>query len=174
VKQSDWKWEKTYNNPIIYDFCGNSGVCEEIMNKSVSEPPSELQIFLSYMDPLFRKIADESNKYATLQLNSANRKKLKGDDKWLETTEDLRAYFALIILMSQVRKPSIHEYWSKDKCTDTPIFRETMSRERFRLISRFLHFAEDSSADPSDKLRKIRPIIDHFSSKFSELYYPIH
>jgi hypothetical protein len=34
-----------------------------------------------------------------------------------------------------------------------------------------LHFAEDSSADPSDKLRKIRSIIDHFSSKFSELYY---
>jgi hypothetical protein len=125
------------------------------------------------MDPLFRKIADKSNKYATLQLNSANRKKLKGDDKWFETTEDeLRAYFALILLMSQVRKPSIHEYWSKDKCTDTPIFRETMIRERFRLISRFLHFAEDSSADPSDKLRKIRPIIDHFSSKFSELYYP--
>jgi hypothetical protein len=153
VKQSDWKWEKTYNNPIIYDFCGNNGVCEEILNKSVSEPPSGLQIFLSYMD-LFRKIADESNKYATLHLNSANRKKLKGDDKWFETTEDeLRAYFALIILMSQVRKPCIQQYWSKDKCMDTPILQETISRERFKLISHFLHFTYDSNADPSDKLK---------------------
>jgi hypothetical protein len=50
---------------------------------------------------LFQKIADKINNYATLQLNNADRKKLKGDDKWFEITEDeLGAYFALIILMS--------------------------------------------------------------------------
>jgi hypothetical protein len=45
-KQSDCKWEKT-DNPTIYEFSENSGVCEELLNKFESEPPSELEIFLA-------------------------------------------------------------------------------------------------------------------------------
>jgi hypothetical protein len=55
------------------------------------------------MEPLFRKTADKINNYATLQLNNANIKKLNSDDKWFEITEyELSAYFAWIILISQV------------------------------------------------------------------------
>jgi hypothetical protein len=45
-----------------------------------------------------------------------------------------------------------------------------MGRERFKIISRFLHFTHDENEH--DKLRKIQPIIQHFSSKFSEMYLP--
>ena len=48
--------------------------------------------------------------------------------------------------------------------------RETMSRERFSLLSRFQHFADDNLLDPHDKLKKIRPIITHFLERFSKLY----
>lgn len=172
-KQSDWNWTKTDNNPVIYPFIGDSGVCEHLLNKFEPDPPSELSIFLEYMEPLFNKICDETNAYATRQLNNSLRKKLKDDDKWFDTTADeIRAYFALVILMSQVRKSCIQLYWSKNRCNDTPIFRETMSRERFKLISRFLHFTNDNNEDENDKLKKIRPIIQHFSTKYSELYLP--
>jgi hypothetical protein len=40
TKQSDWKWTKTDSNPLI--------------------PPSELSIFLEYMEPLFEKICQET------------------------------------------------------------------------------------------------------------------
>jgi hypothetical protein len=67
------------------------------LNKSESEPPSELEIFLAYIDPLFQKIADETNNHATLQLNNAYRNRLKGNDKWFEIIEDeLTAYVALL------------------------------------------------------------------------------
>jgi hypothetical protein len=125
------------------------------------------------MDPLFVKICEETNAYATKQLNSADRKKLKDDNKWFETTPDeMRAYIALVILMSQVRKSRIQLYWSKNRCLETPIFHETMSRERFQLISRFLHLTDDKNADKNDKLKIIRPIIEHFSTKFANLYLP--
>jgi hypothetical protein len=53
------------------------------------------------MEPLFQKVANETINYVTLQLNNAKRKKLKGDDIWFEKTQDeLKAYFAFIILMS--------------------------------------------------------------------------
>jgi hypothetical protein len=44
-KQSDWKWTKTDNNPLIYVFNENSGICDDLLSKSEAEPPSELSIF---------------------------------------------------------------------------------------------------------------------------------
>jgi hypothetical protein len=74
--------------------------------------------------------------------------------------------------MAQVRQPRIQLYWSKDWCTETPILGETMSTERFLLISQFLHFTDDiATGKPNDKLKKLRPVITHFSETFSELYF---
>jgi hypothetical protein len=93
---------------------------------------------------------------------------------WFPTTEDeMKGYFSLVILMSQVQKSRVQLYWSKNKSIETPIYHETMSRDRFMLISRFLHFANDKAiGDDSDKLKKIRPMITHFSDKFSGSCYP--
>jgi hypothetical protein len=41
------------------------------------------------MEPLFEKICDETNEYARVQLNNPNRKKLKDDEKWFDTTHSL-------------------------------------------------------------------------------------
>jgi hypothetical protein len=43
-KQSDWKWTKTDNNPLIYAFTENSGICDDLLSKFEAEPPSELSI----------------------------------------------------------------------------------------------------------------------------------
>jgi hypothetical protein len=64
---SDWNWTPTDNNPIIFPFNTYSGVCADLLKKYESQPPSELQIFLEYMDPLFVKICEETNAYATKQ-----------------------------------------------------------------------------------------------------------
>jgi hypothetical protein len=73
-KQSDWNWTKPDNNPVIYPFIGDSGVYEHLLNKFEPVPPSELSIFLEYMEPLFNKICDETNAYATRQLNNPREK----------------------------------------------------------------------------------------------------
>jgi hypothetical protein len=109
-KQFEWKWTKTANNPVIYPFTENSGICNDL-SKFEAEPPSELSVFSEYMDHLFEKICDETNLYARVHLNNPNRKKLKDDEKWFDTTEDeIKTYLALVILMSQVRKPRIQLY----------------------------------------------------------------
>jgi hypothetical protein len=91
------------------------------------------------MEPLFEKIINKTNVYATIQLNNPDRKKLKDDEKWFDTTADeIRAYFALVILMSQVRKSRIQLYWRRNRCIDTPIFRKTM--KNIFLSFRYVHF----------------------------------
>ena len=169
---NEWEWVTGDNVAIIHPFTANSGVSEFIFDKYAGESPTELSIFLDFMDPLFSIITTETNNYARKQLSNDNRKSKSDDDKWFDTTEDeIKAYFALCILMSQVRKPRIQLYWSKSRCIETPIFSETMSRERFLLISRFLHFTDDTvTGDAGDKLKKLRPIINHFLEKFSSLF----
>ena len=50
-----------------------------------------------------------------------------------------------------------------------------MSRNRFQLLLKFLHFNDNSNMpapdDPSpDKLFKLRPLLDHLFEKFQEVY----
>jgi hypothetical protein len=41
-KQSDWKWTKTDNNPVMYPFTENSGICNDLLSKFEAESPSTL------------------------------------------------------------------------------------------------------------------------------------
>jgi hypothetical protein len=43
-KNSDWKWTKT-DDPLIYPFTENSGICDDLLSKFEAESPSELSIF---------------------------------------------------------------------------------------------------------------------------------
>jgi len=51
-----------------------------------------------------------------------------------------------------------------------------MSRNRYQLISKFLHFADNRRWNPTDpnrdKLFKVRPLLDHMNRKFQEVYVP--
>jgi hypothetical protein len=106
-------WATTENNPVIHSFTESSGVSEYLFNKYATESPSELSVFLDYMDPLFSMIATQTNNYAQKQLLNDSGKK-RSDNKWFDTTEDeIKAYFALCILMAPVRKPRIQLYRAK-------------------------------------------------------------
>ncbi|KAJ9594104.1 hypothetical protein L9F63_014470 [Diploptera punctata] len=61
---SNWIWKNTENCPFIHLFRENTGVCEQLFNKYPTNSPSELLLFLDFMDPLFAVIAKETNDYA--------------------------------------------------------------------------------------------------------------
>lgn len=47
-----------------------------------------------------------------------------------------------------------------------------MPRDRYLLILKFLHFADNSSVNKDDRLFKIRRIVDHFRSTSKNSLYP--
>ncbi len=54
---------------------------------------------------------------------------------------------------------------------------DRISRDRFREISRYLHFADNATLAPRtspqyDHLGKIRPILDYFLTRFSVVFTP--
>ena len=73
---------------------------------------------------LLQLLTEQSNLY-----HSHNEEKWKISPKTLKwssnTPEEMRKFLGLIILMGQVRKENIRDYWSTDPILSTPIFPHT-------------------------------------------------
>ena len=52
-------------------------------------------------------------------------------------------------------------YWSSNEVVATPYFSKMMSRNRFQLIMRMLHFSDNTEFDAWDRLNKIRPVLSY-------------
>ena len=100
----------------------------------------------------------------------------KADNKYMGswydlTKEELKAFIAMIILMGIIHKPNVNSYWSMDELFATPSFSQIMSRDRFKLILKFLHFNDNSTYD-RDRLHKVRPLLDMLRNRFRTAYRP--
>lgn len=87
------------------------------------------------------------------------------------TVTELENFLGLSILMGHVQKGDLQSYWSTDLLLHTPIFGQTMSRDRYIHILRNLHF-HDNEEIVSHPLVKIKPVIEHVQSKFSAALTP--
>ena len=98
--------------------------------------------------------------------------------KWNPITdEELRAFFGFSILMGINHLPAIDDYWSRDPHLRYGPIADKISRQRFRDISRYLHFVDNDHLAPRgdpfyDRLGKVRPLIEHLSERFEDVYKP--
>jgi hypothetical protein len=67
----------------------------------------------------------------------------------LGTVENFNGYW-FFLLMGIISQSDINEYWSTDPIASTPFFPATMSRDRFLLITSFLHLANIDDLIPRD------------------------
>ncbi|XP_064120710.1 piggyBac transposable element-derived protein 4-like [Macrobrachium nipponense] len=90
----------------------------------------------------------------------------------------MRAFIGIALIMGIVRLPGINDYW--DTC-HKPIsqtwFREHFERDRFKLLLKFLHFANNDGMPAQDSqdydpLYKNKPVIDYFVHVFKRHFHP--
>lgn len=95
-------------------------------------------------------------------------------NKWKElTVAELKNFIGLIIHMGTVRINRFNDYWNTSRYFDFSFVREQMSRDRFLLILRCLHFStNDRVGCENDRLHKVRLLIDHFTTIMQTVYYP--
>ena len=88
------------------------------------------------------------------------------------TLSELFRFVALILTMGIVSLPKIPQYWS----TKWPFgnFSSIMKRDRFQLLLKMLHLADNSSyGQPGyDNLFKLRPLLDSLVEQFKLMYRP--
>uniref|UniRef100_A0A3Q2YM37 PiggyBac transposable element-derived protein domain-containing protein n=1 Tax=Hippocampus comes TaxID=109280 RepID=A0A3Q2YM37_HIPCM len=116
---------------------------------------------------------DEIIDHIVAMTNLQGQRTIKRCHAWKPVSvAELKTFFGLTFLTSYVKKPSVSLYWSMDEIDATPHFGQTMPRNRFQTIWKFLHYNNDVSQDDSDKMYKVRPVLDYIVEKFKELYQP--
>ena len=146
----------------------NSGVTDRFM---VADHADEYEYFIKFFDiDIINLIVEETNRY----YNFCNRENnVIPRPRWMNTTADeMYVFLALVLLMPQVQKSTISEYWSKNPMITTDFFTKYMTRDRFILILRYLHFTNNDNSPEDDGLWKIRNVYENLNEKFSTFFSP--
>ena len=140
---------------------------------------------------MFTIIAEETNRYARQQITRI----MDGRDQieqiehhshrrharlgtWRDVNEeDIKIFIAHILVMSSVKKPALHNYWSTQKLSRTPFFGTYISRNKFQDILWNLHVADTTHNPPPgfpnhDPLAKVRPLVTMCQNNFRLRYTP--
>lgn len=169
-----WNWTHVPNTPNVFQFSGLAGVNRHLVRdlSNLGTVVSELSVVSEFLtQEMYENISVETNRYAAQKLSAPGKKLSQLEMKWFDTTADeIKAYIALCVIMSQMKKGKLSSYWTTRKVMVTPIFGETMSLNRFRLLNRFLHFTNTTQLDTNDKLCRIRPFLDHMFTVFETNY----
>lgn len=125
-----------------------------------SKPKEFFDLF--FTQEVLQLVADETLRYA----------QQAGDTEFKTTVHEISIYWGLCMVMGVIRKPSIFMYWSTAIYSSTPIFGKVMTRKRFQVLSRYIHFADNQANTPDDKLSKIRKYYDLITQSFHEIAMP--
>ena len=128
-------------------------------------------------EDMWQLFAEQTNIYANQFLaGNPNLKPPSRARRWMDTNPtEMKTLAGLLILHRIVQKRENGMYFSKRESIVMPYFAQIMTKERFRLLLKFLHFADNSKFDPDQhhkELCKIQPILDQLKSKFSSVYTP--
>ncbi|XP_030009855.1 piggyBac transposable element-derived protein 2-like [Sphaeramia orbicularis] len=80
---------------------------------------------------------------------------------------ELEQFIGTLVYMSILRLPRSRMYWS-NMCRVQQVA-DVMTRERWNELKNFLHFSDNSAPNNSDRLFKIRSLIDFLLPKFQAL-----
>ena len=67
--------------------------------------------------------------------------------------------------------PTLEDYWSISTRYKNNVVQNIMSRNRFELILRFLHFSDNEKAS-DDRIYKVRDLIDKLIENFQKILEP--
>ncbi|PNF29671.1 PiggyBac transposable element-derived protein 4 [Cryptotermes secundus] len=162
--------------PKVLDFTGPPSGINRSAAPNINSQSSPFSIFILFFQQIFQILVQESNRYfhQFLARQDAPGPSVQPPDV---TIEEIYNFLAIIIQMGHDQRDTLKDYWSRDEQYYTPFYRNTMVRDRFLHILRFLHF-ENNDAPPNrddpeyDRLWKIRKIFDNLNNKFCELYNP--
>lgn len=164
-------WNDDENNLNIFDFTKTNELLVSLPGNS--EPYNYFNILL---DELFlEKVCEMSNMYAQQAYGNSENKKHARINKWRDlSVDELKVFLGLILHTGILSLPRLQDYWKTDPLLKT-VFPNYMSRDRFLLILRYLHFCKNPEANeevPEDRLYKIRMVLDYFNNKMIQTYYP--
>lgn len=120
---------------------------------------SPIEIFETlFSDNIFDHILNESRKYALF---------LNCKDPCI-TKAELKCFFAILIFSGYHILPGKKMYWETARDMGNRFIIDSMRRDRFVQIMRFIHCADNAQMDVNDKMWKLRPAITMLQNNFKD------
>lgn len=130
----------------------------QFANKSIVDL---FEMFIDEEIVLF--LIQETSKYA-LFINQTDPK---------VSVEEMKCFIAILVLSGYNDLPSKRMYWEQSLDTRNELVYNSMRRNRFEQILRFVHLASnDSDFNPGDKLWKIRPLVNKIKERCRKFFVP--
>nr|XP_033326527.1 piggyBac transposable element-derived protein 4-like isoform X2 [Megalopta genalis] len=165
-RQAGAEWTEIDAPPEVHSFRGEPGPrgLEDAGNVKQT-----VQLFVG--DDLVQSFVDETNRYFQHDKNLFTPTTSK-TATWTDVTvAEMKKFLALIVIMGQVEKDDRNDYWSADPLIATPIFSQTMTRNRFRQIWQGWNFDGDDIPEENKSI-SIASVLAYFIRKFQGVYKP--
>ena len=117
-----------------------------------------IEAFLQFFDDSVIKLkVIETNRCTQQHVQSHQVRRTSRIAKWTDTTkEEMKTFLRLIMLTGLIQYPTIEDYWKKDPLYYHPLFHQVgMSYNRFSLLLRNWHVANNLDAQQGDRLHKV-------------------
>ncbi len=88
------------------------------------------------------------------------------------TSIEMSTFLAITMLTGLIDKNKIRDYWSIYPLLATPVFTQCFTRNRYQDILHYMHFANNEDISNTNRLEKIKPVIDDFKRKFANCMNP--
>ena len=174
--RNNYMWGPAIRRLQLDNFSGNPG---PIVLANVADIGNCLEYFqMIISNDILDIVVDETNRYADqfFTLKAGTWPKHSRANNWKPLTlPELKIFLGLTLTTGLlVKRGHLSDYWSKNPILCTPFFGQTMSRNRYQNILKFLHFNNNATrpSDSTDKLYKLRPIHDKVVENWRTLYNP--
>lgn len=152
----DWKIARTTHPIPLFER-------KAVPRSKYTHKSQPIDVFNDFFpDYVIEIIVEQTNRYAH-QKNSRN---------WSPvTSQDIKAYLGVLIMMGLNPLPDMELYWSSDPFYNNAEISRTFTLTRFKKITENLHLNDNQLEPPKDsphydKLYKLRPVITAINNQF--------
>ncbi|KAG5868230.1 hypothetical protein JTB14_014176 [Gonioctena quinquepunctata] len=164
--QFEFSWYDYSGNHKTFRFTGNEGIQVDLAKNLT--PVAAFDQFFS--PELIALIVEETNRYAAYIISTTNVTRKSRLNQWYPTNEqEIRKFVGFYIWMGLNCRPAIASYWSTDVLYKNQVS-QVLSRNRFEMLLRMIHFSDRENETNNDRLYKIRPVLDMLNNSFQQTY----
>lgn len=162
VDCSHLRWDIIFSEVPGY----NDKIKDYPKNKNELTP---VQVYSALLDDeIFELLVRETNRNAEQQKNNKIHTRHARIQRWKPTNkEEMRKFLAIILYMGLVKYPKIADYWNQSILYKNAFVPNLMGRNRFQLLLRYIHFSNNETAQPNDRLHKIQDIFTMMEARFA-------
>ena len=164
------EWNQPAGKQKIFQCTSDSiNGSSDIVPAADSHPVNFFHLLVD--DEVIQLMVDETNRNGQQVCSPGQNTPNSRFNYWRDTDKDeIKVFLGILLWMGLVCMSTIECYWRNSELYRNSVAK-VMTRNRFQLLLRLLHFSDNNAAD-GDRLHKIRPLADLLVHKFQAARRP--